>query len=82
MFKLNDSCIEVHSLEESLAILDSYRDNLTDEQYKSIYSNICNFAIENMFANKQDIIELIQIEKGEKTADFIIAQHKNQWGLL
>lgn len=73
---------EVHSLEESLAILESYKDNLTETQYRNIYSNICNFAIEDMFANQQDIIELIQIEKGEKTADEIIAQHKRQWGLL
>lgn len=73
---------EAHSLEESLAILESYRNNLTETQYKSIRSNICNFAIEDMFANQQDIIELIQIEKGEKTADEIIAQHKSQWGLL
>lgn len=73
---------EVHSLEESLTILESYRSNLTEVQYENILSDICNFAIEDMFANQQDIIELIQIEKGEKTDDEIIAEYKRQWGVL
>ncbi|RDU60563.1 hypothetical protein [Helicobacter marmotae] len=80
--KPNTSYPEVHSLEGSLAILESYRDNLTDVEYKNIHSNICNFAIEDMHLNELDIIHNIQIITNKRTADEIIAHHKSQWGLL
>ncbi|OCR86430.1 hypothetical protein CFT13S00388_09155, partial [Campylobacter fetus subsp. testudinum] len=54
---------EVHSLEESLAILNKYKNELTKEQYEQNKSIICNHAIESMYANERDIIELIQIDK-------------------
>ncbi|PVX05072.1 hypothetical protein DDV87_08665, partial [Campylobacter jejuni] len=56
---------EVHSLEESLAILKKYKDDLTKEQYEGIKSVICGHAIEDMFAN----------------ADAIIAEYKREWGV-
>mgnify|MGYP003503322184 FL=1 len=72
---------EVHSLEESLAILDKYKDDLTKEQYEQNKSIICGFAIENMFANEEDIINLIKVDKQEKTPDEIIAEYKKEWGV-
>ena len=72
---------EVHSLEESLAILDKYKDDLTKKQYEAIRSTICGHAIENMFANERDIIDMIKIAKNEKTADEIIAEYKKEWGV-
>ncbi|MBR2149483.1 MAG: hypothetical protein IJ965_08685 [Campylobacter sp.] len=72
---------EVYSLEESLAILDKYKDDLTKEQYRAIKSTICGHAIENMFANERDIINMIKIAKNEKTADEIIAEYKKEWGV-
>ncbi|MGM8974114.1 hypothetical protein ACTFDJ_00025 [Campylobacter jejuni] len=72
---------EVHSLEESLAILKKYKDDLTKEQYDAIRSNIGNFAIEDMFLNERNIIDNIKIIKGEATADEIIAEYKKEWGV-
>ncbi|MDD5785854.1 hypothetical protein [Campylobacter lanienae] len=72
---------EVHSLKESLAILDKYKDDLTKEQYEQNKSIICGFAIENMFANEEDIINLIKVDKQEKTPDEIIAKYKKKWSV-
>ena len=72
---------EVHSLEESLAILKKYKDDLTKEQYEAIRSNIGNFAIEDMFLNEQDIIDNVKIKKGEATANEIITEYKKEWGV-
>lgn len=54
---------EVYSLENSLAILEKYKDELSVEQYEQHRSIICNHAIEGMFANEQDIIDLIKVGK-------------------
>ena len=72
---------EVHSLKESLAILDKYKDDLTKEQYEAIRSTVCGHAIANMFANERDIINMIKIAKNEKTADEIITEYKKEWGV-
>ncbi|WP_086286663.1 hypothetical protein [Campylobacter sp. P0085] len=72
---------EVYSLEESLAILDKYKDDLTKEQYRAIRSTVCGHTIENMFANERNIIDMIKIAKNEKTADEIIAEYKKEWGV-
>ena len=73
---------EVHSLKESLAILDKYKNELNKEQYNSINSTIHNFAIESMYANERDILNMIRVQKREITADEIIAQYKKEWGVL
>ncbi|WP_162165553.1 hypothetical protein [Campylobacter fetus] len=73
---------EVHSLDESLAILNKYKHELTKEQYSSINSTVHNFAIENMYANERDILNMIRVQKKEITADEIIAQYKKEWGVL
>lgn len=70
---------EVHSLEESLAILKKYKDDLTKEQYEAIRSNIGNFAIEDMFLNEKDIIDNVKIIKGEATANECIVALKKEW---
>ena len=73
---------EVYSLEKSSAILEKYKDELSVEQYEQNVSIICNHAIEGMFANEQDIIDLIKVDKGEKTPDEIINEYKKEWGVL
>ena len=47
---------EVYSLAESLAILDKYKSDLTDEQYQQNKSVISSFAIENMYLNEKNIL--------------------------
>ena len=73
---------EVYSLEKSLAILEKYKDELSAEQYEQNRSISCNLAIEGMFANEQDIIDLIRVDKGERTPDEIINEYKKEWGVL
>lgn len=51
---------EVHSLEESLAILKKYKDDLTKEQYKGIKSVICGHAIESIYCNELTIQLLVK----------------------
>nr|WP_314869631.1 hypothetical protein [uncultured Campylobacter sp.] len=73
---------EVYSLEKSLAILEKYKDELSVEQYEQNRSIICSHAIEGMFTNEQDIIDLIKVDKGEKISDEIINEYKKEWGVL
>ncbi|MEM5570046.1 hypothetical protein [Aliarcobacter butzleri] len=73
---------EVYTLAESLAILDKYKDDLTEEQFNNIKSVISSFAIENMYLNEKDILDGIKIQKGEATADELIANQKRNWGIL
>ena len=73
---------EVYTLVESLAILDKYKDDLTDEQFNNIKSVISSFAIESMYLNEKNILDGIKIEKGEATADEIITQYKKEWGII
>ncbi|MFK0518736.1 hypothetical protein ACISCP_09160, partial [Campylobacter coli] len=47
-------------------------------QYEQNKSIICGFAIENMFANEEDIINLIKVDKQEKTPDEIIAEYQEK----
>ena len=73
---------EVYSLAESLAILDKYKSDLTEEQFNNIKSVISSFAIESMYLNEKDILDGIKIQKGEATADELIANQKRNWGIL
>lgn len=73
---------EVYTLAESLAILDKYKDDLTEEQFNNIKSVISSFAIESMYLNEKDILDGIKIQKGEATADELITQYKKEWGKL
>lgn len=62
---------EVYSLAESLAILDRYKSDLTDEQYQQNKSVISSFAIENMYLNEKDILNLIQLDNGVNPNELI-----------
>ncbi|MFY4767505.1 hypothetical protein ACOTV5_02605 [Aliarcobacter butzleri] len=73
---------EVYTLAESLAILDKYKDDLTEEQFNNIKSVISSFAIESMYLNEKDILDGIKIQKGEATADELITQYKKEWGII
>lgn len=73
---------EVYTLAESLAILDKYKDDLTEEQFNNIKSVISSFAIESMYLNEKDILDGIKILKGEATADELITQYKKEWGII
>ncbi|EAL1123761.1 hypothetical protein B7669_08770 [Campylobacter coli] len=69
---------EVYSLEESLAILKKYKDDLTKEQYEQNKSIICGHAIEDMFANEEDIIMLVKMSAYNLSSDEILAEYKEK----
>ncbi|HEF3283300.1 TPA: hypothetical protein R9A30_001733 [Campylobacter coli] len=46
---------EVHSLEESLAILKKYKDDVNKEDYEGIKSVISNHAIESIYRIYQNL---------------------------
>ena len=73
---------EGYSLAESLAILDKYKSDLTEEQFNNIKSVISSFAIESMYLNEKDILDGIKIQKGEATADELIINQKRTWSIL
>ncbi len=52
---------EVYSFEESVAILDKYKNQLTKEQYDSIKSNIGTHSIEDIYLNERDIKMLVDM---------------------
>lgn len=52
---------EVYSFEESVAILNKYKDKLTKEQYDSIKSNIGTHSIEDIYLNERDIKMLVDM---------------------
>lgn len=69
---------EVYSLEESLAILKKYKDDLTKEQYENIKSNIGTHAIESIYLNELDIIMLVKKNVYGLSADEILAEYKEK----
>lgn len=72
MIELIKDSPEVHSLEESLAILDSYKGRISRSSYACLYSTIHNFALENMFLNASDIsANLAVIEDGRDTKEVL-----------
>ncbi|HEG3990712.1 TPA: hypothetical protein SC647_001981 [Campylobacter coli] len=69
---------EVYSLEESLAILKKYKDDLTKEQYENIKSNIGTHAIESIYLNELDIIMLVKKNVYGLSADEILTEYKEK----
>ncbi|EAH7181330.1 hypothetical protein F0965_02615 [Campylobacter coli] len=69
---------EVHSLEESLAILKKYKDDLTKEQYENIKSNIGTHAIESIYCNELTIQLLVKKNVYGLSDDEILAEYKEK----
>ncbi len=70
--KLIKESPEVHSLEESLAILDSYGSAISRASYACLYSTIHDFAIENMFLNAADIAGNLAMLEDGRTFDEVM----------
>ena len=67
---------------QSIAILDKYKDEISQEAYERILYVIGTQAIEDMFADERSIKNLIRVEKGEITTDELIAEYKKEWGVI
>ena len=66
---------------QSIAILDRYKDQISQEAYDRILWVIGTQAIEDIFPDEQDIVDMIRIEKGEITIDDLVAAYKREWGV-
>lgn len=72
---------EVNSLEESLAILKKYKNELSKDDYDNIKSVIGSHAIENEYLNEIDIEMLVDKAINNRTTEESINRLKNK-GLL
>ena len=50
-------------LNDSIAILDKYKEFLTQREYDIILSTIRNFSIENLYLDESDIVKVVEIVK-------------------
>ena len=64
------------SKSESIAILQKYKDVLSDEEYTLILDSLCSLAMEGMFLNEKDILLNIAQVHHEATPDEIIEMVK------
>jgi len=66
---------------QSIAILDQYKNEISQESYDRILWVIGTQALEDIFPNEEDIENMIRIEKGEITADALVETYKKEWGV-
>ena len=71
---------------QSIAILDKYKDEISQEAYERILYVIGTQAIEDMFPDERSIKNLIRVEKGEITTDKLVEEikqrYQKEWGVL
>jgi len=63
-----------HSMQDSVAILDKYKQFLTQEQYDRILRTIGTHNIEDIHLNEDAIIDLIRIELYGLTAEDLLGE--------
>ena len=66
---------------QSVAYLDKYKDEISQEAYDRILWVIENQALEDMFIDEQSVKNLIRVEKSEITGDELINEYKKKWGV-
>jgi len=70
---------------QSIAILDKYKDEISQEIYERILYVIGTQALEDLFLDERDIKDLIRVGKGETTTDElvkeIIQRYQKEWGV-
>ncbi len=66
---------------QSIAYLDKYKDQISQEAYDRILWVICTQSIEDIFPDEQDIKDLIRVENGEITTDELVEEYKRKWGV-
>ena len=64
---------------QSIAILDKYKDEITQEAYERILYVIGTQAIEDMFMDERSVKNLIRIENGEITTDKLVEEIKQRY---
>jgi len=70
---------------QSIAILDKYKDEISQDIYERILYVIDTQALEDIFPDERDIKDLIRVGKGETTTDElvkeIIQRYQKEWGV-
>ena len=66
---------------QSIAYLDKYKDQISQEAYDRILWVIGNQALADMFVDEQGVKDLIRVENGEITTDELIEEYKRKWGV-
>lgn len=61
--------------QESYNHLNKYKDEISKEEYERIESTIGSHAIEDMFLAEDEVCNLIRMEKGEISADELVAEY-------
>ena len=64
---------------QSIAILDKYKDEITQEAYERILYVIGTQAIEDMFMDERSVKNLIRVENGEITTDKLVEEIKQRY---
>ncbi len=64
---------------QSIAILDRYKEEISQEAYERILYVIGTQAIEDIFPDEQDIKDLIRVENGEITTDKLVEEIKQRY---
>ena len=69
--------LQSFSYTASLNILNRYKSELTDEEYKTILKSLSSLAIEGIYLNEKDILISIAQLRGEIELDEIIKLAKS-----
>ena len=64
---------------QSIAYLDKYKDQISQEAYDRILWVIGNQALEDMFMDEQGVKDLIRVENGEITTDEMVEEIKRRY---
>jgi len=57
---------------ESLQVLNTYKSELTADEYETILHSLCSHALENIYLNEKDILLSIAQLRNEITLDEIV----------
>ncbi|HQS77974.1 MAG TPA: hypothetical protein PLH07_08605 [Sulfurovum sp.] len=61
--------------QESYNHLDKYKGEISEEEYERIENTIGSHAIEDMFLSEDEVYNLVRMEKGEISADELVAEY-------
>jgi len=61
--------------QESYNHLNKYKDEISKEEYERIENTIGSQAIEDMFLTENEVYNLVRMEKGEISADELVAEY-------
>ena len=64
---------------QSIAYLDKYKDQISQEAYDRILWVIGNQALEDLFMDEQGVKDLIRVENGEITTDKMVEEIKQRY---